>query len=101
MPILSEPGYSILEEANRARKIAEIVDQESIGRVKSLRVFDSGFEPEQPGTRSLQLDVAAGAQLVWWHSISSTQRAKYSLISTRIVRRSWPDSALGVIAYSK
>ena len=58
MPISSEPGFSILEKVDRGRKLAEIFDQESVGHVQGLRVFDSGFEPEQPGTRGLQLDIA-------------------------------------------
>ena len=49
MPILSEPGFSILEEVHRGRKFAEIFDQKSVGRVESLGVFGSGFESEQAG----------------------------------------------------
>src|SRR4030095_1625876 len=63
MPILSEPDFSILEKAHGGGKLAEILDQKIVGRAKGLRVFDSRFEAEQPGTRSLQLDVAPGAQL--------------------------------------
>ena len=55
--------FPFLEKADRGGQLRQALHEHVVGRVKRLRMFDPGLDPEEPRPRRLQIDVAPGAKL--------------------------------------